>query len=179
MNFFNRVVVVLLFLVLALSIIVVAILPEQFVRLMQTTFDPMNITPLDRIALFVGAAVVVIVSLLIVQVEIRPEKRRAVHLAQVQGGKAELSTESIAGRIRQTTESMPDVRQVTPAVTSRGRSVDVHLGLTANPGIDVSQKASEIVQVVRNLVEKDIGVKVNKLKVNIKYDSKQGISNKE
>jgi uncharacterized alkaline shock family protein YloU len=177
-NLFNRVVVILLFLALALALIFVAILPDQFVGWMQTMFNPMSITPLGRVELFVAAAIIVVASVLIVQAEIRPDRRRGVHLAQVKGGMAELSTDSIAGRIKQAAEAMPDVRQVTPSVASRGRSVDVHVGLIANPGIDVSQKANDVVQAVRDLVEKDIGVKVGKLQVNIKYEAK-GVGKKE
>ncbi|MCL5264971.1 MAG: alkaline shock response membrane anchor protein AmaP [Chloroflexi bacterium] len=170
MNLFNRVVVVLLLLALSITSIVTAILPEQIIRLIQETFAPLVITSFDRIVLIVTAAVVTIVALVLIYLEIKPAQLRGVRLTQVKGGKAELSTESIAGRIKQVTEVLPDVQRATPSVVSRGASVDVHVGIVATPGIDVSHKASEVVQVVRNLVETDMRIKLGKLKVSIKYE---------
>lgn len=172
MNLFNRVVVVLLLLALSVTMIVVAVLPVQVVDFIKAVFDPMVITPLDRIVLILATAIVTIVSVALIYAEIRPEKPKGVKLRDINGGVAELSTESIAARIKQMAESMPDIRQVTPTVVSRGNSVDIKVGLVANPGVDVSQKASEVVQTIRNLVEKDIGIKVGKLRVNIKYDTR-------
>lgn len=171
MNLFNRVVVILSILALTVTMIVVAVLPEQALRLLQTTLDSMVITTFDRIILIVITALTAIVSVLIIFAEIRPERTKGVKLSQVKGGVAELSTESIAGRIRQATETIPDVRQVMPSVVSHGRSIDVTVTLLANPGVDVSRKASEVMQVVRELVERDIGVKLGKLRANIKYDT--------
>ncbi|MBI2952818.1 MAG: alkaline shock response membrane anchor protein AmaP [Chloroflexi bacterium] len=171
MNLFNRVVVVLVLLALFVSTVILAILPEQMVNFIQTAFTPSAYTPLGRIVLILIAAVVGIVCVLLVYAEIKPERPKGVRLTQVKGGAAELSTESIAGRIRQAAEAMPDIRKVTPAVVSHGSRVDIRIELLANPGVDVSLKASEVVQTIRDLVERDIGVKVGKLRVNIKYDT--------
>ena len=171
MNLINRVVVVLLFLVLSITMIVVALLPGLVAGIIMTALVPINGTPIDRPGLTLSAVIVVIVSALIIYVETRPEPSKGVKLGQIKGGVAELSTESIASRIKHAAEAMQDIRQVTPSVLSRGNAVDVKIGLIANPGIDVSQKASEVVDAVRDLVEKDIGVKVGKLRVNIKYDT--------
>lgn len=171
MNVFNRILIVLLLLAVSVLSIIAAVLPEGVVALIRATFVPAEITPLTRIVLIVAAALVSIVSLLIIYAEIRPARHKGVQLAQVKGGVAELSTESIAARIRQAAESMPDVRQISPSVVSHGKSVDINISLLANPGVDVSSKSSEIVQLARDLVERDIGVKVSKIRVNVKYDA--------
>jgi hypothetical protein len=162
---------VLLLLTLSVASIIAAIIPQAVVELIHSTFVPGEITPLGRILLVIAAALVSIVSLLTMYAEIRPAKRKAVQLAQVKGGVAELSTESIASRIRQAVEGVADVRQVTPIVISHGKTVDISIGLISNPGVDVSRKSSEIVQLVRDLMERDIGVRVSKIRVNVKYDS--------
>lgn len=173
MNIFNRVIVVLLFIILSTLLIAAAVLPEQMLEAMRNTLSAMVITPLDRIVLVFAAAIVTIISLFVIAAEVRPPRAKGVRLRQISGGTAELSTESIAARIKQTVEALADIREAIPLVKSHGSSVDVAIALVASQGIDVSQKAADVVQAVRDLLEKDIRVKVGKLRVNIKYDKRE------
>ena len=171
MNLLNRIVLVILAVALSVIFIVLAIMPEQIVDVIRLLSANATVTPLDRIALVVVAAVVTIIALLLINAEVHTEQRKGVQLTQVSGGQAELSTDSIAQRVKQEVETLPDVVQAAPVVTSRGKSVDVRLTLHTNTNVDVPNKASEVVQATRNVVEQGMGVKLGKLNVTIKYQS--------
>ncbi|MBI4321538.1 MAG: hypothetical protein HY675_23845 [Chloroflexi bacterium] len=169
MNVFNRIVMVLLALAVSIVFIITAIIPEHIVFFGQLLFDNMVITPVDRIVLIIGAAFVTILALVLINAELRGERRKGVVLAQVAGARAELTTDSIGQRVRQEVELLSEVAQAVPSVASRGGSVDIQLVLLTTAGHEVPNKVSEVVQTVRKVVEQGMGVKVGKLNVIIKY----------
>jgi uncharacterized alkaline shock family protein YloU len=163
--------VVITLLLLSLVAILVAVFPESTVNYLWELFNTLEITTFGRMILTVAFGFTAICALTVIYFEVRPEGRRGVLLSEVKGGKAELSTDTIASRIKETVEALPDVVRSTPMVVSRGSYVDVRMDIIASPGTDVSAKASEVVQVVRNLAEKELRIKITNPKVHIKYGS--------
>jgi hypothetical protein len=101
--------------------------------------------------------------------EISPRRRSAVQITQVQGGTGLLTTEAIVQRLKRDVEVIPQVQQVKPEVTSRGKSVDIHADLQTDPAVDVAPKTEEVIGVIRSIVEKGMGVKLRNLQVNIRH----------
>lgn len=170
-NVVNRIVVILLLVAITATAIVAAAVPDQILLAIKQTFGPMTINLLDRIVLAAVAVVVTIVSAFLIRAELVRAKRRGVSLGNVAGASAQLSTDSIASRLKDKLEALPNIRSASPKVTSRGSSVEIEVNLLTDPGVDVSQKATEAAGVIRETVEKDMGVKIARggPKVDIKY----------
>jgi uncharacterized alkaline shock family protein YloU len=81
----------------------------------------------------------------------------------------ELAVESIAQRLEYRVDQLADVVKVRPEVKPRGKSVDVVLHLETSPDIDVPAKTEEVYQVAREVVEERMGLKLGKIKVNVKH----------
>ncbi len=171
MNFVNRIVVILLIVAIIFAAIGAAAYPDQIVLGMQALFDPMRIEFLDRVILAVVAIVATVGGAMLIRLELRREKPRGVVLANVEGASAQLQTESIAERLKQVLEALPDIHSASPKVKSLGKSVDILVILQADSGVDVTQKAAEAAAVIRDTVEKGMGVVLAKgsPKVDIKY----------
>ncbi len=58
---------------------------------------------------------------------------------------------------------------MTPVVRTRGASVDVDLNLQTAPDVDVAMKTEEVVAVARDVIETQMGLQLNKVKVNIDH----------
>jgi hypothetical protein len=58
---------------------------------------------------------------------------------------------------------------VVPLVTSRGGSVDIKLEIETAPDIDVPMKTDEVVAATREIIEHDMGLKLGKLDVHMRY----------
>ncbi|MCL5961471.1 MAG: alkaline shock response membrane anchor protein AmaP [Chloroflexi bacterium] len=171
MNVINRVVVILLLVAISVTTILLAVIPEQIVLAIRETFNPMEINLLDRVVLAGAAIVVCVLSILLVRAEIRREKPRGVVLASVEGASAQLSTDSIAERIKRGLEDLPGIHGASLRVKSRGKTVEISVTLQADPGVDPQQKATEAAGVIHDIVEKGMGVGIAKgsPKVDIKY----------
>jgi hypothetical protein len=170
-NVINRIVVILLLLAVTACVIILAAVPDQILTTIKQTFGPMTISLLDRIVLGAVAIVVAVGSAFLIRAELARPKLRGVVLGGVEGASAQLATDSIAARLKDKLEALPSVRSASPKVISRGTSVVIEVNLLTDPGVDVSQKATEAAAVIRETVEKGMGVKIAKggPKVDIKY----------
>ena len=90
-------------------------------------------------------------------------------LERISGGDVELAVESIAQRLEYRIDQLADVIKVVPRVKPRRKSVDVELNLETTPDVDVPTKMEEVCQVARDVVEERMGLKLRKIKVNIKH----------
>jgi hypothetical protein len=175
---FNRIVAIVLWLLLMALIGVFAVMPLQVVAVLQTwlgeaeaalvaaqTADPSNFL-IGQIA--VGVSAVLIFGLL-VGLEIWSGRRRGVRIRTVQGGSAELDTASIGRRLSWQLDQLAEIISVVPIVKSKGGSVDIKLEIEAAPDVDVPMKTDEVVDVTRDLIEQDMGLKLGKLDVHMRY----------
>jgi len=85
------------------------------------------------------------------------------------GGEVELAVESIAQRLEYRVDQLADVVKVRPKIMPRRKDIDVELNLETTPDIDVPTKTEEVCQVAREVVEERMGLKLRKIKVNIRY----------
>jgi len=172
MNIVNRLITVLVLLVAILLAVVAIVVPRQASTALQqglTTLGTALTSPLNYVLWALFWALVIVVAVLLLWLQIPRGPRHAVRIAQVKGGEATLSTEAIVQRLRQELGQVPQVQELTPKVTPRGSSVDVHLDLLTDPDVDVPNKTRELLGLAREIVEKRMGLKPGKISVQVRH----------
>ncbi len=171
MNVFNRVITFLLFVALMVIVPTVMIFPDAVIALLQQMLIVLSpaLNTFYRVILAILGVICFIVCGLVLYLEVRRPPRRRVRLEKISGGEVELAVESIAQRLEYRVDQLADVVGVVPRIKARRKSVDVELNLETTPDIDVPTKTEEVCQVVRDVVEERMGLKLNKVKVNIRH----------
>ncbi len=175
-NLFNRIAMSVILLLLIVSALLVSLLPRPVLQSLRFALDVAEYnldSPAQLVAAVVGLLVAVVAFLLLV-VELRPSPRQTVVVAQVAGGTAELTTESIALRVKRVAEGIGSIREATPVIRSRGKAVDILLRLFTDPDIDLPQKTEEVMQAVRSETEAKMGVPIKTLRVTVKHAPSEG-----
>lgn len=177
MNGFNRIVATLLWLALLAGLLVAAITPLQSIAWLQASLAELTVwltnIQADNPAYFiVGQAALGVGAILILGAllffEVATLRRRGVRIHTIEGGSAELDTVSVARRLQWHLDQLADVITVVPAVRSRGGSVDIKLEIETAPDIDIPFKTDEVVEVTRDIIEEDMGLRLGKLDVQIR-----------
>lgn len=176
MTTFNRLVATLLWLVLLAACSYLAIFPLQAMHQLQELISS-GITQVetwraqDPTNFLIGQAalVVVLVAILgtLLWLEILEGQRRGVRIRTSEGGSAEVETQSIGRRLEWHLDQLAEIITVVPAVKPRGSSVDIMLEIEASPDVDIPLKTDEVVEVTRDVIEQDLGLKLGKLNVHI------------
>jgi hypothetical protein len=175
MNVVNRAIaiVVLIVLIIAMPVLVffsVAMPGKATAALSQAaTSLQSSVTPRHVVVVVVIAVLLLLASLLLLWLEIRRTPSRAIQVQQISGGEAKVTIESIVQRLEYNVSRVQDVTSVRPVVTAKGSGVDVMLNLQTAPEIDVPMKTEEVVQVAKDVVEKQMGLKLQKVTVEIKH----------
>lgn len=174
MNVFNRIVVVLLLLFsvpLLLLLIGVVVFPVQAADILSALVGSIrNISTTTKLLVVLASLLVLIVDIALLWFELRrPATSRTVRIKQVTGGEAEMSTESIEGRLAYNIDQLTDVIRVTPRVTGRGKGVDVMLDVETRPDIDVPAKTEEVMALARQVVEDRMGLELTRIRVNLRH----------
>jgi len=129
-----------------------------------------NVWQLSMGAVVVGV-VFGLISLALLLLELSPRRSSTVELTQVTGGKGMLTTEAIVQRVKRDVEAVAQVQQAKPEVISRGKSIDIRLELHTDPDAEVSSKTEEVIGVVRDSVERGMGVRLRDLQVKIRHQA--------
>jgi hypothetical protein len=178
MNTFNRIVAIVLWAVLIAAVGVTAVSPFVTVAWLQSRLTEGAAwlsaqQALDASNFLIGQIAVGVIALLIfgllIGLEIWSGQRRGVRIRTAQGGQAELDTSSISRRLSWQLDQLAEVISVVPIVRSKGGSVDIKLEIEAAPDIDVPMKTDEVVEVTRDLIEQDMGLKLGRLDVHMRY----------
>jgi hypothetical protein len=178
MNTFNRIVAIVLWAVLMAVVGVAAVAPMTTLALLQGALGQAVAwlaaqQATDASNFLIGQIAVGVVALIIfgvlIGLEIWGGQRRGVRIRTAQGGQAELDTSSISRRLSWQLDQLAEVISVVPIVRSKGGSVDIKLEIEAAPDIDVPMKTDEVVEVTRDLIEQDMGLKLGRLDVHMRY----------
>ncbi|MEZ4638393.1 MAG: hypothetical protein R2873_14840 [Caldilineaceae bacterium] len=178
LEFFNRLVASLLWIVLLAIFCLIALMPLQAVDTLQSALTQIEGQLLlwrnDSNTNFVIAQIAVAVSSVLlfgalILLELWPRRRRGVRIRTSEGGSAELDTSSIARRLAWHLDQLAEVITVLPEVKSRGSAVDVRLEIETAPSVDVPMKTDEVVEVARDIIEQDMGLRLGKLDVRIRH----------
>jgi hypothetical protein len=174
---FNRGIAVLLFLALLLLSVALAIDPIGVLDAAQaqlagwsaaltTLYEANNVNfIIGQVAFGVGAA---LLFALLIWMEIASVRKRGVRIYTAEGGSAELDTSSIGRRLAWHLDQVAEVITVVPNVRSRGSAVDIRLEIEAAPDVDIPMKTEEVVQVTREVVEQELGLRMGRLDVQMR-----------
>lgn len=177
MTTFNRLVATVLWLVLLAACSYLAIFPLQA---LQQLLELINLSiaqvetwrALDPTNFLIAQAalVVVLVAILgtLLWLEILVSQRRGVRIRTAEGGSAEVETQSIGRRLEWHLDQLAEIVTVVPSVKPRGSSVDIKLEIEAAPDVDIPLKTDEVVEVTRDVIEHDLGLKLGKLDVHMR-----------
>lgn len=179
MNIFNRVVMVLLLLAVILVVAIVAVAPGPTFYLLAALFQRtheiiVQYNQPGKWALFAAGRVIVggfiaLLCLILLWLELHRPRRRTIRVEKMAGGEAHITTESIAQRLAYNIDRLPDIVKVSPHILGRARQVDLVLDLETSPDIDVPMKTEEVLQVTRQVVGEQMGLKLGKVQVKIKH----------
>lgn len=177
MTTFNRLVAILLWLTLLALLSIFAVIPLVTLSRLQTLLatlvaqlrtwqdgDPTQFL----IAQVAFGVVVLLVFGTLIWLEFWVWQRRGVRIRTVDGGSAELDTASVSRRLGWHLDQLAEVIKVVPLVKSRGGSVDIKLEIEAAPDVDIPMKTDEVVEVTRDIIEQDLGLKLGKLDVHMR-----------
>lgn len=177
MSVFNRTIVILLWLTLLVASIFIALDP---IGALQSVADrimgwanelanwrvenPTNYV-IAQVAFGIGA---VVLCALLLWIQMSGLRKRGVRIYTADGGAAELDTDSVGRRLSWHLDQVAEIITVVPEVRPRGTAVDVKLEIEAAPDVDIPMKTEEVVQVTREIIESDLGLRMGKLDVHMR-----------
>ena len=178
MDLFNRITATVLWLVLLVTICVAAVAPLQTLAWAAAQIDaltawvtawqgraPTNFV-VAQAATFIAA---VLLFGTLIGMEVLSGRRRGVRVRTSGGSAVELDTSSIGRRLAWQLDQLAEIVSVVPSVKSRGSAVDIRLEVETAPDVDVPLKTDEVVDVTREIIEQDMGLKLGKLDVHMRY----------
>jgi uncharacterized alkaline shock family protein YloU len=115
------------------------------------------------------ALLVDVVCVVLIWLEFRRPRPKAIRVQSVTGGQAELAVDSVARRLERSISGLEGVISVKPNVWGRRGGVEVELDLETGPEIDVPTKTEEVCQVTKEAVEDKMGLKLRKVRVHVKH----------
>lgn len=174
---FNRVVVIVLWILLLFASLFIALDPIRALETAQGWLtnwsadltawkieSPTNYL-IAQIAFGVGA--VVLFSLLL-WMQVSTLRRRGVRIYTADGGSAVLDTDSVGRRLSWHLDQVAEVITVVPQIKPRGAGVDIRLEIEAAPDVDIPMKTDEVVAVTRDIIEGELGLRLGKLDVHMR-----------
>lgn len=173
MSLFNRVITTIVLAVTAIVSVAIAVAPWAVIDVVERqliAIEALSIgfLPSSQLTVSIIGIIIAVICGFVIVLEMKQPGSRAVALAKLPEGVAEFATDSVAQRLKHEVELVPDVRLVTPRVTSRGNSVDIDVTVQTSPDVDVPDKTSEVHHALRANIDQ-MGLKLGRLKVNMAY----------
>jgi hypothetical protein len=180
MNAVNRVIVVVLLLVIGLLCTITLLFPVRVLDAVARQpsaladllrqyerYSPEWFVRVSLGGLFALAIDIIVVLLLIL--ELRRPKPKFIHVEKAAGGEVQVSVSSIADRLNYEVNALADVLRVKTKVSAKRRGVVVELNVQTTAGLDVPDKADQIVETAQRVVEEGLGLKMARSpKVNLR-----------
>jgi hypothetical protein len=113
--------------------------------------------------------IVFVPSVVLLLLEFRRTTRDSIRIAGVMGSEAHLSTQAVAQSLIYYVDALPGIVRVKPKLAARNKTVDVRLDVETTPDIDVRAKTAEITQTARGVIEDKLGLKLNRMKIEIHH----------
>jgi hypothetical protein len=178
-NVVNRIITVLVVIILWAAVVLLAAAPGQGLAWARQGLDWVEVSLFQLsvmqpgwLYLLLRGAVIIVATLLALawlMQELRRKQTPVVKMRLPSGGEAAVTADSISRRLAWHIDQLADVNSVTPAVRTRGNAVDIDLNLQTAPDVDVPMKTEEVVAVARDVIERQMGLQLNKVKVNIEH----------
>ena len=177
MGLFNRFVAILLWLGLLALICLLAISPFDSLGKAQALLESSKATlhawqTVNPTNFLIAQIAVGVVAILLfgtfLWAEIWTWQRRGVRIRTIDGSSAELDTASVGRRLGWHLDQLAEIIKAVPIVKARGGSVDVKLEIEAASDVDIPMKTDEVVEMTRDVIEQDLGLKLGKLDVHMR-----------
>lgn len=97
---------------------------------------------------------------LLIILEVRRPKPKAIRVEKAGGGEVQISIASITDRLKYEVNQLSNVLRSKPRVSTKRGGVVVKLDVETAAGIDVPEKAEQIVETARRVVEERMGLKL-------------------
>lgn len=172
LNLFNRLLVVLGFLILLLATLLFVVVPGPILDLIIPALSNLHEALQEDIQ---ARAVTVLVGLgfalvwfLLLILEVWRPPARAARVQKVSGGEIEITLESVAQRLEYRLDQMPDVVKVYPKVSAARNGVNLFLEVETGPDVEVPSKTEQILAAAKEEVEERMGVRINKVRVSLR-----------
>ena len=174
MNVFNRVAMVLIILALFALVVLLVLFPRDVALLIQNamanTLELLNIGQFFIVFVAI-CAIVLLVLLVFLWLELRHPQQKMVRISAAKSGNAQLGIQSVASSLENRIDELSGVRKAEAQVTSHGKDVDVLLNLDTSPSVNVPMLSDQIVELTRNIVETQLGLKIRgKVHINIRHE---------
>jgi hypothetical protein len=118
---------------------------------------------------FVITVVVWAICVALLWLEVRRPRARTIVVQQVSGGQAELTADSIISRLEYNLDQLPEVVRVKPRVVTARKGVRIDLAVETSPEVDVPSKSEEIQRVTREIIENQMGLKLESMRVVMRH----------
>jgi len=178
MIFVGRIIAAFFIILMLIFSFVVAILPFTTIAIVQNLLEQWKLLleqwqMANPTNFMIGQATLGIVVIFVLGVTLWTTgfygRSRGAVIHTVGGGSAVLDTNSIARRLEWHLEQVADVNNVVPLVKARSAVVDIRLEVEVAPDVDIPMKTDEMVILTRHVIEDDIGLKLGKLDVHLRY----------
>jgi hypothetical protein len=175
MNVVNRVIVVVVLVVLIVllpvTIFFVMAMPDATSAAVGQAAESVraSLSVVNRVIFSVLAVCAFVAAVLLLWTEIRRSRAKVVALQDVKVGEARVSIDSIVQRLEYNIDRLQDVVSAKPSVKPKANGIDVLVLLQTTPEIDVPMKTEEVMQLTREVVESQMGLKLHKVSVEIKH----------
>lgn len=166
MNTVNRVLIVMLVLVAIVLCSVLLVAPVRVLSAVaQQSVALVDFLNSMRVFVRVGlgvlfAAVLDIILVLFLITEMRRPAQKAIRVKKTSGGEVQLSVNSIADRLKYEIDQLSSVLRTKPQVLAKRSGVVIELDVETAAEIDVPEKAEQIVETARRVVEEKMGLKL-------------------
>jgi hypothetical protein len=110
----------------------------------------------------VVAAAIDLLLLFVIYVQIRRPSSKDIRVTKAEGGQVTLNVASVVDRLQYEINQIAGVIRSRPKVSGRRGGVVVEADVETASGVDVPQKAGEIVERVRFVVEEGMGLKLTR-----------------
>lgn len=181
MNAFNRLVTILFLLCTVVATAIVLAVPERVLTLsiawlqsLEKSVPQFSANPQQwwSFLLFRAliAVLVVIICLALLWMETRRPRSKMVKVHKADGAEVVVKADAISRSLQYHLDRLPEVIKVRPVISGRGQGVEVQLNLETTPEVDIPAKAEEVRQVVLQVVEGQMGLKLaSNPKIKIDY----------
>jgi hypothetical protein len=174
MNVFNRIVVIILVLILAVAAIGLALRPLEAVALGRGVLSSLEqgIFQDQFYLIFLASCIaVVVLALIILWLEIRSPRRKSVRVKTKGAGNAQLGVESVAQSLAYRVDEIAGVREVQPHIVSHGKDLEVALDIHTSPTVNIPMVSDQIVKLCHDIIEEQLGLKLHgKVRLNITHE---------
>ena len=179
MNTFNRLAVIALLLGviggIALWLLVLLLFPSALVPFFTNLSTRLGAPPGDnrlrdlQVDFTIIGLIVFVPSVILLLLELRRPARDSIRISNITGSEAHLSTQAVAQSLIYYIDALPGIVRVRPRLAANQKAVNVRIDVETTPDIDVRAKTAEITQTARNVIEEKLGLKLNRLNIQIHH----------